>query len=92
MLHPADDSIMLRGMPELHPITAQLLADIEKYRDRAGIDRTHFGIEAAGDGNFIRRIERGQIPRIPTIDRVYAYMGRHGKTARRLKPALVRAP
>ena len=65
---------MTMAMVKLHPIAAQLLADIEAYRDRTGINRTDFGLQAAGDGHFISRLERGQIPRIPTIDRVYAYM------------------
>ena len=63
-------------MAKLHPIAAKLLADIETYRTRVGIDKTKFGLEAAGDGHFIPRVERGQIPRIPTIDRIYAYMER----------------
>lgn len=63
-------------MVKLHPIAAKLLADIEAYRDRAGINATQFGLEAAGDGHFIPRLRRGQIPRIPTIDRVYAYIER----------------
>jgi predicted transcriptional regulator len=72
-------------MVKLHPIAAKLLADIEAYRARVGIDRTAFGKEAAGDGHFIPRVEEGKIPRIPTIDRVYAYMD--GKTkAVRPKP------
>ena len=65
-------------MTKLHPIAAKLLADIEAYRERVGIDRTAFGVQAAGDGHFIHRVEGGKIPRITTIDRVYAYMD--GKT------------
>ena len=66
-------------MAKLHPIAAKLLADIEAYRARVGIDRTAFGIKAAGDGHFIQRVEGGKIPRIPTIDRVYKYMERTTK-------------
>jgi predicted transcriptional regulator len=66
-------------MAKLHPIAAQLLADIEAYRARVGIDRTNFGIEAAGDGHFITRVEEGKIPRIPTIDKVRNYMDRKTK-------------
>jgi len=65
-------------MAKLHPTAAKLLADIEAYRQRVGIDRTNFGKEAAGDGHFIPRVEGGKIPRIPTTDRVYRYMD--GKT------------
>ena len=35
-------------MTKLHPIAARLLADIEAYRQRVGIDRTAFGVQAAG--------------------------------------------
>jgi predicted transcriptional regulator len=74
-----------RKMKKLHPIAAKLLADIEVFRARVGIDRTAFGVKAAGDGHFITRVEEGKIPRITTIDRVYAYMD--GKTkAVRVKP------
>ena len=61
-------------MKKLHPVASKLLADIEAYRDRFGVNRTRFGYEAAGDGHFIRRLELGKIPRLPTIDRVYKYM------------------
>jgi predicted transcriptional regulator len=69
-------------MAKLHPTAAKLLADIEAYRQRVGIDRTNFGKEAAGDGHFIPRVEGGKIPRIPTIDRVYRYMDRQTKAVR----------
>ena len=65
-------------MKKLHPTAAQLLADIEAYRARVGIDRTRFGKEAAGDGHFIPRVEGCKIPRLTTIDRIYRYMD--GKT------------
>ena len=72
-------------MVKLHPIAAKLLADVEAYRQRVGINRTDFGKQAAGDGHFIPRVEEGKIPRITTIDRIYAYMD--GKTkAVRTKP------
>jgi predicted transcriptional regulator len=74
-------------MKKLHPIAAQLLADIEAYRARVGIDRTNFGIEAAGDGHFITRVEEGKIPRIPTIDKVYAFMARKTKAVNK-KPTI----
>ena len=74
-------------MKKLHPIAAQLLADIEAYRARVGIDRTAFGIAAAGDGHFIPRVEGGKIPRIPTIDKVRAYMDRKTKAVNK-KPTI----
>ena len=66
-------------MPKLHPIAAQLLADVEAYRARSGITRTAFGLKAAGDGYFIRRLEAGRMPRFTTIDRVYRYISRRTK-------------
>ena len=65
-------------MKNLHPAASKLLADIEAYRARVGIDRTAFGKQAAGDGHFIKRVEAGKLPRLDTIDRVYTYM--NGKT------------
>jgi predicted transcriptional regulator len=64
---------------KLHPTTAKLLADIEAYRLRVGIDRTNFGRKAAGDGHFIARVENGKVPLLSTIDRVYRYMDRNTK-------------
>jgi predicted transcriptional regulator len=66
-------------MAKQHPIAAKLLADIEAYRARVGIDRTAFGKQAAGDGHFIKRVEAGKLPRLDTIDRVYRYMDRKTK-------------
>lgn len=63
-------------MPKLHPMAAKLLADIEAYRARVGIDRTAFGKKAAHDGHFIARVEAGRLPRLTTIDQVYRYMRR----------------
>jgi len=63
-------------MPKLHPIAAQLLADIEAYRARSGLTRTAFGRKAAGDGHFISRVENGKLPRMTTVDRIYRYIAR----------------
>ena len=63
---------------KLHPIARQLLAEIEAYCRLTGTDRTAFGLEAVNDGHFITRMEHGRIPKIPTIDKVRAYMA--GKT------------
>lgn len=69
-------------MKNLHPAAAKLLADIEAYRARVGIDRTSFGKQAAGDGHFIKRVEAGKLPRLDTIDRVYRYMDIKTKAVR----------
>lgn len=76
-------------MPKLHPIAAQLLADIEAYRALVGIDRSAFGKKAARDGHFIARVENGRLPRLTTIDRVYRYMKRTTSAVRDPKPATI---
>jgi hypothetical protein len=38
-----------------------------------------FGIEAVNDGHFIARMEDGRIPKIPTMDRVRAFMAKKTK-------------
>ena len=69
-------------MAKLHPVASRLLADIAAYRSRVDITRTEFGLEAAGDGHFIQRVERGKIPLLRTIDRVYRYMDNKTKAVR----------
>jgi hypothetical protein len=69
-------------MAKLHPMAARLLSDIEAYRARFGTNRTRFGIDAAGDGHFITRLEEGRIPLITTVDRVYSYMNSNTKAVR----------
>jgi hypothetical protein len=76
-------------MKKLHPTAAQLLADIEAYRARVGINPTTFGREAAGDGHFITRVRSGKIPRLTTIDRIYRYMDRATKATRKVAPRTV---
>ena len=62
-----------------HPTISKLLADIEAYRARHGTDRTTFGRAAVSDGHFIARVERGTVPRLGTIARVYRFMNRKKK-------------
>jgi len=68
---------------KLHPVAAQLLAEIEAYCKLTGIDRTTFGIQALNDGHFIARVEQGRIPKIPTMDRIREHMARKTKAVRR---------
>ena len=70
-------------MPKIHPVVEGLLAEIEAYRVRAGIDRTQFGLEAMNDGNFISRLEHGRNPRFETIDRVKGYIAKKTKAVRK---------
>ena len=74
--------MFVSGMSKLHPSIVQLLADIETFRMRTGIDKTNFGLKAASDGHFITRVMQGKIPRVTTIDRVYKYMEAHGTAVR----------
>lgn len=64
---------------DLHPKVKKLLSDIEAYLKLTGLDRTAFGRRAARDGHFMRRLEKGRIPRITKFDRVYKYMERTTK-------------
>jgi hypothetical protein len=68
---------------KLHPSAQALLDEIETYCKLTSTDRTAFGIEALNDGHFIARMEDGRIPKIPTMDRVRAFMARKTKAVRR---------
>ena len=70
---------------KLHPAAAELLAEIEAYRARSGIDRTSFGRQAMNNGNFIARLEGGTIPTLRTLDRVRAFIDDHTKATHRRK-------
>lgn len=66
---------------KIHPEMQALLADIERHRKITKEPRSVFGVNAAGDGHFITRIEQGRQPRLETVTRVRAYMARR-KAAR----------
>ena len=70
-------------MPKLHPTAQALLDDINAYLKLTSTDRTAFGLEAVNDGHFIKRMEQGRIPKIPTMDKVRAYMARKTKAVQR---------
>jgi hypothetical protein len=70
---------------QLHPAATELLAEIEAYRARSGIDRTNFGRQAMHNGNFISRLENGAIPTLRTIDRVRAFIDDNTKATQRRK-------
>ena len=70
-------------MPKIHPTAQQLLDEIEAYCKLTATDRTHFGLESVNDGHFIRRMEEGRIPKIPTIDKVRLFMTRKTKAVRK---------
>jgi hypothetical protein len=64
---------------KLHPAAKELLAEIEAYRARSGVDKTNFGKQAVNNGNFVFRLEGGAIPQFKTIDRVRAFINRQTK-------------
>ena len=70
-------------MVKIHPAVSELLAEIEAYRARAGIDKTQFGLEVMNDGNFISRLEHGRNPRFDTIDKVRTFINRKTKAVRK---------
>jgi hypothetical protein len=70
-------------MKKLHPFAQDLLDEIEAYCKLTNTDRTQFGLEAVHDGHFIARMEQGRIPKIPTADRVRAFMARKTKAVRK---------
>ena len=70
-------------MKKLHPAVEKLLAEIEAYRARSGLDKTNFGLLAVNDGHFIARVEDGRVPKLQTIDRVRDFMDRETKAVRK---------
>ena|SRR6478609_1332786 len=65
-----------------HPIVQDLLAEIEDYCARSGINRTNFGTQAMRDGNFIPRLEAGRIPTFKTVERVRAFIEKNSKATK----------
>jgi hypothetical protein len=57
-------------------MTAQekLLADIERFLLKQGMDHTRFGIEALNDPSFVTDLRGGRRVRIDTADRVREFM------------------
>ena len=74
-------SFIVRAMVKkpIHPTIQSLLADIEAYRLKAGLDRTAFGRKVVRDGNFISRLENGRQPSLFAIDKVRRYLDRNTK-------------
>ena len=59
---------------ELHPAIATLLGEIDQHIAQTGLTPTEFGVRAIKDPNLYRHLKAGRIPRLPTIDRVRAFM------------------
>ena len=66
---------------ELHPAVSALVAEIDNYIALTGITPTEFGVRAIKDPNLYRHLKAGRIPRLPTIDRVRAFMAGGEKSA-----------
>jgi len=75
--------ITMATMNKMHPVTAQLLTEIEAYRARAGISKTAFGRRAMADGNFVPRLQQGRAPSLRTIDRVRKFLAQADLAAKR---------
>src|SRR6185436_18853526 len=67
---------------ERHPEIDKLLNEIAAYRLKTQLGRTQFGLIVANDGHFIKRLETGRMPRIPTIERVREIMARKAVKAK----------
>jgi hypothetical protein len=67
---------------KLHPTIADLLGEIDTHIAQTGITPTEFGVRSIKDPNLYRHLKAGRIPRLPTIDRVRAFMAaREGAAA-----------
>ena len=69
-------------MMKRHPEIDKLLNEIAAYRLKTNLGRTQFGLIVANDGHFIKRLETGRMPRIPTIERVREIMARKAVKAK----------
>jgi hypothetical protein len=58
------------------PPAQRLLRDVKHFLRRTNMPRTTFGVNAAGDGHFVARLEGGREPRHATIERVRRYLDR----------------
>jgi hypothetical protein len=67
---------MKQPYPDIH----NLLYEIRRYRERTGMTRTRFGLEAANDGHLISRLQAGREPRRDKIARVRKFMKRRNPT------------
>jgi len=59
---------------KLHQTILELLAEIDAYRARTGINETNFGLAALNDGKFVRDLRNGRVPSLTTIDKVRSLM------------------
>ena len=57
----------------------QILGEISGFLAEFQIGKSSFGTEAAGDGNLVRRLKRGEGITIDKLDRIRGYMA--GKRA-----------
>jgi len=50
------------------------LADVEAFLERHRMEPTRFGVDALKDPKFVFDLREGRAPRLPTVDRVRAFM------------------
>ena len=62
-----------------HPITQQLLDDIEAYCLKADISPSRFGQQCVNDSHFVWQLKSGRQPRFATIDRVRHWIEKRTK-------------
>lgn len=60
---------------KLHPTIAALLGEIDAFLERESMTPTDFGRLSIGDPNLYRHLQKGRNPRLPTMDRIRAFMG-----------------
>ena len=70
-LDTADRVLDFMGETQIGPAFRR---EIEAFIEVTGIAETTFGIEAAGNSAFVRRLRDGASPRLATVDRVQTWM------------------
>ncbi|WP_316214158.1 hypothetical protein [Bradyrhizobium sp. SZCCHNR2032] len=60
----------------IHPVIQVLLDEIDAFMARSGITPTDFGLSSIGDPNLYGDLKKGRSPRLATLDRIRAFMGR----------------
>lgn len=69
----------------------QLLADIEAFLTRTGMDPSRFGRDAMNDPAFVPRLRDGADVRARTVDRIRKFMSEHGRPLARKAKGEVRS-
>src|SRR5204862_4725347 len=78
--HNGAPTIVLR-MEQVMEASGTLLGSISDFCRRTGMAESTFGRRAVNDGKFVARIRDGARITPETLERVSAYLARHGTTA-----------